>query len=89
MTEHSSATFDVPVSGDSGAVSLAAVPVIVAYRDARTAFERAYWTQVLIASRGVVSRAAELADKTRKEVYDAAKRLDLDIGSFRSPKGAS
>lgn len=57
------------------------------YRQAKEAFDRDYWTRTLTLAEGCVSRAADLADKTRKEVYDAARRLSLDLDAFRAPKG--
>lgn len=77
-----------PAPGGVTITAQAASP-LVSYREAKEAFDRAYWSRVLRESNGVVSRAAELADKTRKEVYDAAKRLGLDINAFRTPKGVA
>ena len=62
----------------------AETPLIVPYRDAKTRFELEYFVQLMQSSRGNVALAARLARKTRKEVYDALKRLGLDPGSYRS-----
>lgn len=48
------------------------------YRDERRDFDRAYWRRVLELAGGNISAAARLADKTRKEVYDAIRRLGLE-----------
>jgi transcriptional regulator with GAF, ATPase, and Fis domain len=54
------------------------------YRDAKARFERDYYTQLLRAADGNVSLAAKLGCKTRKEVYDALKRLELDPARYRT-----
>jgi two-component system response regulator GlrR len=71
-----------------------AQPAIASYRDAKERFEQAYYAHLLRAARGNVAHAARIADKTRKEVYDAVKRIGLDVESFRdgaepapSPRG--
>jgi DNA-binding NtrC family response regulator len=48
------------------------------YRDERRDFDRGYWRRVLGLARGNISEAARLADKTRKEVYEALRRLGLE-----------
>src|SRR5690606_15496653 len=53
-------------------------PPIPPYRTAKIAFEMAYYSKLLRAAFGNISLAARLAQKTRKEVYDAVKRLKLD-----------
>jgi transcriptional regulator with GAF, ATPase, and Fis domain len=60
------------------------VPIITAYSEAKAQFEARYYGQLLRTARGNVSLIAKLAHKTRKEVYDALRRLNLDPGSFRS-----
>ncbi len=57
---------------------------LVSYRDAKAKFERDYYTQLLRAADGNVSLAAKLGSKTRKEVYDALKRLELDPARYRT-----
>jgi DNA-binding NtrC family response regulator len=64
--------------------STAPPPLIKAYRDAKSDFESAYYSQVMRTAGGNVSLAAKLAGKTRKEVYDALKRLGLDAVAYRS-----
>ena len=51
---------------------------LVPYRRAKTLFETEYYTQLLRTASGNISLAAKLAQKTRKEIYDALKRLELD-----------
>jgi two-component system response regulator GlrR len=58
-------------------------PSISAYHQAKGEFEIRYYTQLLRAAAGNVSMAAKLAQKTRKEIYDALKRHQLDPDSFR------
>jgi transcriptional regulator with GAF, ATPase, and Fis domain len=54
------------------------------YRDAKHSFERDYYTQLMKVVGGNVALAARLADKTRKEVYDALKRLELEVVDYRA-----
>jgi two-component system, NtrC family, response regulator GlrR len=56
---------------------------IVNYRDAKAAFEERYFTQLLGAAAGNITTAAKLSQKTRKEIYDALKRHNLDPERFR------
>jgi DNA-binding NtrC family response regulator len=58
-------------------------PLIASYRDAKENFERQYFTQLMSAAGGNISLAAKLSSKTRKEVYDAMKRLDMDVERYR------
>jgi DNA-binding NtrC family response regulator len=57
---------------------------IVPYRDAKAQFELAYYEQLLAHAGGNVSLAAKVAQKTRKEIYDALRRLGLDAKRVRS-----
>jgi transcriptional regulator with GAF, ATPase, and Fis domain len=50
---------------------------LVSYRKAKAQFETQYYTQLLRTASGNISLAAKLAQKTRKEIYDALKRLEL------------
>jgi two-component system response regulator GlrR len=59
-------------------------PLISPYRDAKREFERTYYEALLRTSSGQISRAAKLAHKTRKEIYDAMKRLGFQRELFRS-----
>ena len=63
-------------------------PLIVPYREAKEQFEQTYYAQVLRTAGGNISLAAKLAQKTRKEVYDALKRLGLDAGEYRDSSGS-
>jgi two-component system response regulator GlrR len=56
----------------------------IAYREAKTKFELEYFSQLLRMANGNISLAAKLGQKTRKEIYDALKRLELDPSSYRS-----
>ena len=58
--------------------------VLPSYRTAKAEFERRYFSQLLRTTGGQVSLAARVASKTRKEVYDALKRLELEPDDFRS-----
>ncbi|MEO6773325.1 MAG: sigma-54 dependent transcriptional regulator [Kofleriaceae bacterium] len=60
----------------------AAMPI--AYREAKTKFELEYFSQLLRMANGNISLAAKLGQKTRKEIYDALKRLELDPGTYRN-----
>jgi transcriptional regulator with GAF, ATPase, and Fis domain len=70
----------------AGAVSATvAEPVAmpVAYRDAKARFELDYYSQLMRTAAGNVSLAAKLGQKTRKEIYDALRRLELDPERYR------
>ncbi len=54
------------------------------YRDAKQKFELEYYSQLMRTAGGNVSLAAKLGQKTRKEVYDALKRLGLDAMAYRN-----
>jgi two-component system response regulator GlrR len=56
---------------------------VTSYREAKARFEQRYYTRILRAAGGNISMAAKLAQKTRKEIYDAAKRLGLEVTSYR------
>ena len=70
----------LPESGDGAPASAALLP----YREAKTRFEMEYYCQLLRTADGNVSLAAKLGQKTRKEIYDALKRLGLDATAFRA-----
>ncbi|HEX8795957.1 MAG TPA: sigma-54 dependent transcriptional regulator [Polyangiaceae bacterium] len=65
-----------------------AAPLIMPYRDAKERFEHGYYSNVLRTTGGNVSLAAKLAQKTRKEVYDALRRLGLEAGVYRESSGS-
>lgn len=58
-------------------------PSLVPYKDAKVKFELEYYTQLMRVCGGNVSLAAKLGQKTRKEIYDALKKLNLDAGEYR------
>jgi DNA-binding NtrC family response regulator len=60
-----------------------APPLIVPYRDAKEQFEHEYYSRLLRTCAGNISLVAKLAQKTRKEVYDALKKLGLEVGEYR------
>lgn len=62
---------------------------IPSFREARMRFETDYYSRVLQVAGGNVSLAARIAHKTRKEIYEAMRRLDLQLESFRAPGAAS
>jgi two-component system response regulator GlrR len=69
----------------SDAVSGGRIKVAVStYRSAKSTFERAYYSRLMRLAGGNVSHAAKLAEKTRKEIYDALKRLRLSPTEYRS-----
>jgi two-component system response regulator GlrR len=57
--------------------------MIASYRDARDRFEAHYFAQLLRTAGGNVSLVAKLAKRTRTQVYDALRRLDLEPSRFR------
>ncbi|MDB5213425.1 MAG: Response regulator of zinc sigma-54-dependent two-component system, partial [Myxococcaceae bacterium] len=61
--------------------------MLTTYKDAKARFDQRYYTRVLRTAGGNVSMAAKLAHKTRKEIYDAAKRLGLEVTSYRRESG--
>ena len=56
----------------------------LSYAEAKVRFEVDYYGQLMRAVGGNVSLAAKLGRKTRKEIYDALKRLGLTPESFRA-----
>jgi transcriptional regulator with GAF, ATPase, and Fis domain len=63
----------------SGATATRATTTgLVPFRKAKQQFETQYYSQLLRAAAGNISLAAKLAQKTRKEIYDALKRLELE-----------
>jgi transcriptional regulator with GAF, ATPase, and Fis domain len=73
----------LPKASRAVALDLAA-GTLVPYRDAKAKFEQAYYTQLLASAGGNISLAAKLAQKTRKEIYDALRRLGLEHVRARS-----
>jgi two-component system response regulator GlrR len=57
---------------------------LVSYKQAKLRFETDYFTQLMRIAGGNISLAAKLGQKTRKEIYDALKRLGLDAMAYRS-----
>jgi two-component system response regulator GlrR len=51
--------------------------------EARNEFERAYLTQILTASRGNISRAAEMAGRYRAEIYKMLRKHSLNPATFK------
>jgi len=61
-------------------------PSLASYRDAKIKFDRDYYSQLMRTAGGNVSLAAKIGQKTRKEIYDALKRLGLEAVAYREPK---
>ncbi|MBA3817993.1 MAG: sigma-54-dependent Fis family transcriptional regulator [Deltaproteobacteria bacterium] len=59
--------------------------VLAPYREAKAKFETDYYTQLMRTAGGNVSLASKLGQKTRKEIYDALKRCDIDLSQFTGP----
>ncbi len=64
-------------------------PALAPLKEAREKFERAYLVQVLTATKGNVSRAAELAGRYRAEFYKLLHKHALDPGPFKNDKPAT
>jgi two-component system response regulator GlrR len=60
---------------------------LTTFKDAKARFELRYYERILRTAGGNVSMAAKLAHKTRKEIYDAAKRLGLEVTAYRPESG--
>jgi len=60
-----------------------AASTLVPYRQAKVQFEQDYYAQLMRTAAGNVTLAAKLGQKTRKEIYDALKRLGLDAMAYR------
>jgi DNA-binding NtrC family response regulator len=77
----------LPPSASMSPASLSTEEVdsgVTGYREAKARFEQRYYTGLLRTAAGNVSMAAKLAHKTRKEIYDAAKRLGIEVTSYRN-----
>jgi two-component system, NtrC family, response regulator HydG len=60
-----------------------ATPMVSTYRDARDRFEAQYYGQLLRATAGNVSLVAKMAKRTRTQVYETLRRLDIDPSQYR------
>ena len=60
-----------------------ATPMVATYRDARDRFEAQYYGQLLRATAGNVSLVAKMAKRTRTQVYETLRRLDIDPSQYR------
>jgi two-component system response regulator GlrR len=56
----------------------------MAFKDAKTEFERQYLIHLMEITEGNVSQAAKLAGKYRADLYELLKKHDLDPEGFRS-----
>ena len=54
------------------------------YKDAKQAFEKEYYARLMRTAEGNVSLASKIGQKTRKEIYDALKKLGLETMDFRT-----
>ena len=68
---------EVAAGGEEGADGL------LPYREAKSRFENEYYTRLLRAARGNVSLASKLAQKTRKEIYDALRKAGVEVEAYR------
>ncbi len=59
----------------------------MAFKDAKTEFERQYLVHLMEITEGNVSQAAKLAGKYRADLYELLKKHDLDPEKFRGPSG--
>ena len=57
----------------------------MAFKDAKTGFEKQYLIHLLEITEGNVSQAAKLAGKYRADLYELLKKHDLDPEKFRGP----
>jgi two-component system, NtrC family, response regulator GlrR len=62
----------------------AAKPSLTSYRTAKQLFEEDYFDQLMRVTAGNVTFAAKVSKKTRKEIYDALKRVGLDPTRYRA-----
>ena len=56
---------------------------LLLFKEARAVFERDYLVQVLTATRGNVSRAAELSGRHRAEIYRLLRKYSLEPTAFK------
>ncbi|HUS28526.1 MAG TPA: sigma-54 dependent transcriptional regulator [Kofleriaceae bacterium] len=70
----------LPTSATSGPTTASILP----YKDAKQAFEKEYYSRLMRVAEGNVSLASKIGQKTRKEIYDALKRLGLETVEFRT-----
>lgn len=57
----------------------------MAFKDAKTEFEKQYLIHLMEITEGNVSQAAKLAGKYRADLYELLKKHDLDPEKFRGP----
>jgi two-component system, NtrC family, response regulator GlrR len=57
----------------------------MAFKDAKTEFEKQYLIHLMEITEGNVSQAAKLAGKYRADLYELLKKHDLDPEGFRGP----
>jgi len=62
---------------------------ILAYREAKQRFDAEYYARLLRVARGNVSLVSKLAQKTRKEIYDALRRAGLEADAYRDEEAQS
>lgn len=66
------------------ALPLEPVTRIRSFSDARREFERQYLMQLLAATNGNMTQAAELADRNRSDLHKLVKRHGINPGEFRN-----
>jgi two-component system response regulator GlrR len=66
-----------------------AAAALSSYREAKAEFERDYFTRLMRVAAGNISLAAKLADKTRKEIYEALRRVGANASGFRDDEASA
>jgi DNA-binding NtrC family response regulator len=57
---------------------------VIPYRDAKIDFDRRYFSTAMRLAGGNVSTAARITGKTRKEIYEALRRVGLTVTDYRT-----
>jgi two-component system response regulator GlrR len=83
LTTHSRITPELLLLREPETSAPSAPSELKPLKEAREAFERAYLVRVLTATKGNVSRAAELAGRYRAEFYKLLRKHGLEAGAFK------
>ncbi|WP_281365338.1 helix-turn-helix domain-containing protein, partial [Paraburkholderia caffeinitolerans] len=70
-------------SGGAGATGVASISFDIPLRDARDAFERAYFEYHLARENGSMTRVAEKTGLERTHLYRKLKQLGVDLGKSK------
>jgi two-component system response regulator GlrR len=68
------------------AKAMGAEPGIRPLKEARDRFEKSYLIELLRATNGIVSRAADLAGRYRADFYNLLKKHGIEPGDYKSPR---